>query len=315
MKVTILGGGAWGTTLAQLAQQAGHTAHLWSRSESLTDALTNADYIFAALPMKAVREVAHRVQGNNLYKPGTVLISATKGLELESEETAADASAAPLKTASQVWEFCCPRLTVAALSGPNLAAEIANGLPCATVVAHADPAISVQVQQVLAQERFRVYTSPDRIGVELGGALKNVMAIAAGVSDGLGLGANAKAALVTRGLAEIVRVGVYLDGQAETFYGLSGLGDLLATCNSSLSRNYQVGFALGQGKSLSEILRQLKGTAEGLNAAQVLSQYSARLGLATPITDQVTALAQERTRPADALQALMGRSLKPEQLV
>lgn len=313
MKVTILGGGAWGKTLAQLSQQAGHSTRVWLRSESLAEALVGVDYIFSALPMKAVREIAHRVQAESLYKPGTLLVSATKGLELESEKT--DVSTAPLKTASQVWEYCCPSLTVAALSGPNLATEIGQGLPCATVIAHPDPAISARVQQVLAQERFRVYTSPDRMGVELGGALKNVMAIAAGVSDGLGLGTNAKAALVTRGLAEIVRVGVYLDGQLETFYGLSGLGDLLATCNSSLSRNYRVGFSLGKGQSLSEILAQLQGTAEGLNSAQVLSQYSARLGLKTPITDQVTALANGTTEPAAALKALMGRSLKPEQLV
>ena len=313
MKVTILGGGAWGKTLAQLSQQAGHSTRVWLRSESLAEALVGVDYIFSALPMKAVREIAHRVQTESLYKPGTLLVSATKGLELESEKT--DVSTAPLKTASQVWEYCCPSLTVAALSGPNLATEIAQGLPCATVIAHPDPAISARVQQVLAQERFRVYTSPDRMGVELGGALKNVMAIAAGVSDGLGLGTNAKAALVTRGLAEIVRVGVYLDGQLETFYGLSGLGDLLATCNSSLSRNYRVGFSLGKGQPLSEILGQLQGTAEGLNSAQVLSQYSARLGLKTPITDQVTALANGTTEPAAALKALMGRSLKPEQLV
>ncbi|MGA7952453.1 MAG: NAD(P)H-dependent glycerol-3-phosphate dehydrogenase [Gloeobacterales cyanobacterium] len=313
MKLTILGGGAWGTTLAQLAQQAGHTAHVWLRSESLAEALVGVDCIFSALPMKAVREMAHRMQAESFYKPGTLLVSATKGLDLESEK--AEASRAPLKTASQVWEYCCPSLTVAALSGPNLATEIAQGLPCATVVAHPDPAISARVQQILAQERFRVYTSSDRMGVELGGALKNVIAIAAGVSDGLGLGTNAKAALVTRGLAEIVRVGVYLNGQLETFYGLSGLGDLLATCNSSLSRNYRVGFSLGKGQPLSEILAQLQGTAEGLNSAQVLSQYSACLGLNTPITDQVTALAQGRTKPAAALKALMERSLKPEQLV
>ncbi len=313
MKVTILGGGAWGKTLAQLSQQAGYTTRVWLRSESLAEALVGVDCIFSALPMKAVREIAHRVQTENLYKSGALLVSATKGLELESEKT--DVSTAPLKTASQVWEYCCPTLAVAALSGPNLATEIAQGLPCATVVAHPDPAISARVQQILAQERFRVYTSPDRMGVELGGALKNVMAIAAGVSDGLGLGTNAKAALVTRGLAEIVRVGVYLDGQLETFYGLSGLGDLLATCNSPLSRNYRVGFSLGKGQSLAEILAQLQGTAEGLNSAQVLSEYSARLGLKTPITDQVTALAQGQTEPAAALRALMGRSLKPEQLV
>jgi glycerol-3-phosphate dehydrogenase (NAD(P)+) len=314
VKVTILGGGAWGRTLAQLSQQAGHTTRVWLRSESLAEALVGVDYIFSALPMKAVREIAHRVHAESLYRPGSLLVSATKGLELESEKTT-DLSAAPLKTASQVWEYCCPTLAVAALSGPNLATEIAQGLPCATVVAHPDPAISARVQQILAQERFRVYTSPDRMGVELGGALKNVMAIAAGVSDGLGLGTNAKAALVTRGLAEIVRVGVYLDGQLETFYGLSGLGDLLATCNSPLSRNYRVGFSLGKGQSLAEILAQLQGTAEGLNSAQVLSEYSARLGLKTPITDQVTALAQGQTEPAAALKALMGRSLKPEQLV
>ena len=313
MKVTILGGGAWGKTLAQLAQQAGHTTHVWVRSESLAEALVGVDYIFSALPMKAVREIAHRMHAESLYQPGTLLVSATKGLELESEKT--EASTAPLKTASQVWEYCCPSLTVAALSGPNLATEIAQGLPCASVVAHSDPAISARVQKVLAQERFRVYTSPDRMGVELGGALKNVMAIAAGVSDALGLGTNAKAALVTRGLAEIVRVGVYLDGQLETFYGLSGLGDLLATCNSSLSRNYRVGFSLGKAQPLPEILAQLQGTAEGLNSAQVLSQFSARLGLKTPITDQVTALANGKTEPAAALKALMGRSLKPEQLV
>jgi glycerol-3-phosphate dehydrogenase (NAD(P)+) len=169
-----------------------------------------------------------------------------------------------------------------------------------------------QLQMVFSSPSFRVYTNSDPLGVELGGTLKNVMAIAAGVCDGLQLGTNAKAALLTRGLAEMIRVGTHWGAQTETFYGLSGLGDLLATCNSPLSRNYQVGYQLGLGKSLSEILANLEGTAEGVNTTQVLIQRAKAQNISVPISYQVYKLLEGEITPKAAVEALMLRDVKPE---
>jgi glycerol-3-phosphate dehydrogenase (NAD(P)+) len=198
------------------------------------------------------------------------------------------------------------------LSGPNLAAEIRQGLPAAAVVASRNPEAAVQVQHALASERFRLYTSSDPLGVELGGILKNVIAIAVGVCDALQLGTNARAALVTRGLAEMIRVGSRLGARPETFNGLSGLGDLLATCHSPLSRNYRVGYGLGQGKPLSQVLAEIEGTAEGVYTAPVVVQIAAQHGIQVPITQEVHWLLQGQTTPAAALSRLMERQLTSE---
>jgi glycerol-3-phosphate dehydrogenase (NAD(P)+) len=198
------------------------------------------------------------------------------------------------------------------LSGPNLSAEIRQGLPAAAVVASRDLWAAVQVQHALASERFRLYTSSDPLGVELGGILKNVIAIAVGVCDALHLGTNARAALVTRGLAEMIRVGSRLGARPETFNGLSGLGDLLATCHSPLSRNYQVGYGLGQGRPLSQVLAEIEGTAEGVYTAPVVVKIAAQHNIRVPITQEVHRLLQGQTTPTAALARLMERQLTSE---
>jgi glycerol-3-phosphate dehydrogenase (NAD(P)+) len=267
---------------------------------SLHEAIDGAELIVSCLPMAAVEEVARSLAQ---LSPGTdvVLVSTTKGLDPRTAQPP-----------SHCWMRCFPDNPLVVLSGPNLAAEIRAGLPTATVVASDDPGAAHRVQDVFTSERFRVYTSADWRGVEMGGVLKNVIALAAGVSDGLALGANAKAALITRGLAEMIRVGEHWGCRARTFYGLSGLGDLATTCYSPLSRNYQVGFALGEGKPLPEILAHLKGTAEGVYSAPILAEYARRVGLDAPITEQVCAVLSGRQSAAAALAALMGRRLKDE---
>ncbi|MBD2296396.1 NAD(P)H-dependent glycerol-3-phosphate dehydrogenase [Anabaena sphaerica FACHB-251] len=300
--IVILGAGAWGATLANLARENGHQVHLWSRQGtlSLETVLKDAEIVLSAISMKGVRDVASLVKSFPL-SPETIFVTATKGLDPQTTSTP-----------SQIWQTEFPDHSVVVLSGPNLSEEIAQSLPAATVVASKNTAAAKIVQQVFSSSRFRVYTNPDPVGVELGGTLKNVMAIAAGVCDGLHLGTNAKAALVTRGLAEIIRIGRTFGAKPETFYGLSGLGDLLATCNSPLSRNYQVGYQLASGKTLTEILATLPGTAEGVNTCRVLMQISEQQNITIPITEQVYRLLETEVTPQQALDELMLRDIKPE---
>jgi glycerol-3-phosphate dehydrogenase (NAD(P)+) len=233
--------------------------------------------------------------------PQTIFVTATKGLEPHTTYTP-----------SQIWQAAFPNHPVVVLSGPNLSQEIAQDLPSATVVASKNANAAQSVQLVFSSHRFRVYTNPDPVGVELGGTLKNVIAIAAGICDGLHLGTNAKAALVTRGLTEMVRIGKNLGAITETFYGLSGLGDLLATCNSPLSRNYQVGYQLANGKMLEEVLASLPGTAEGVNTCRVLMEIAKQRSIPIPITEQVYQLLAGQVTPRLALDKLMLRNIKPE---
>lgn len=300
--VAILGSGAWGTAIADLASINGHRVQVWSRrgSQTLAAVLQNAQIVVCAISMKGVREVATQVQSFSL-SPETIFVTATKGLEPETT-----------CTPSQIWQTAFPNHAVVVLSGPNLSKEIQQSLPAATVVASSNLDAAEAVQLVFSSSRFRVYTNPDPIGVELGGTLKNVIAIAAGVCDGLHLGTNAKAALVTRGLTEIIRIGNFWGAKTETFYGLSGLGDLLATCNSPLSRNYQVGYQLAGGKSLAEILANLPGTAEGVNTCRVLVHKAKQQNTPVPITEQVYRLLAGEVTPQQALDELMLRDIKPE---
>lgn len=300
--LAIIGAGVWGTTLESLALANGHSVRLWSRQcgQNLEEALEGAEIVLSAVSMKGVRAVVTEVQSLPL-SPETIFVTATKGLEPVTT-----------LTPSQIWQAAFPAHPVVVLCGPNLSKEIQQGLPAATVVASTVAAAAEAVQAVFSSSRFRVYTNPDPLGVELGGTLKNVIAIAAGVCDGLQLGTNAKAALVTRGLTEMVRIGIFWGAKTETFYGLSGLGDLLATCNSSLSRNYQVGYQLAQGNTLPETLTQLEGTAEGVNTTQVLLQRANQLKISVPITAQVYRLLQGEVTPRQALEALMLRDMKPE---
>ncbi|MBD2200937.1 NAD(P)H-dependent glycerol-3-phosphate dehydrogenase [Calothrix sp. FACHB-1219] len=300
--VAILGAGAWGQALANLAAANGHQVRLWSRwgTLSLEAVLQDADIILSAISMKGVREVVIQVQSFPI-SPNAIFVTATKGLEPETTFTP-----------SQIWQTAFPHHPVVVLSGPNLSKEIEMELPAATAVASTIATAAEAVQLVFSSNRFRVYTNPDPVGVELGGTLKNVIAIAAGVCDGLQLGTNAKAGLVTRGLTEIVRIGTFWGAKPETFYGLSGLGDLLATCNSPLSRNYQVGYQLAAGKTLTEILTHLQGTAEGVNTCRVLIQRARQQNIPVPITEQVYRLLQGEVTPQQALDELMLRDIKPE---
>ncbi len=300
--VTIIGAGAWGSALATLARQNDHQVHLWSRRnpESLETAVEGADLVVSAVSMKGVRSVADRVAKMNL-PPQIIVVTATKGLDPETTHTP-----------SRIWSDALPDHPVVVLSGPNLSKEIEDQLPAATVVASDQLAAAEATQVVFSSEVLRAYVNADPIGTELGGTLKNVMAIAAGVCDGLQLGINAKAALLTRALPEMIRVGTHLGAQPETFFGLAGLGDLLATCSSALSRNYRVGYGLSQGKSLETVLTELNSTAEGVNTTQVLVALARREGIAVPIARQVDRLLRGAITPEAAVQALMARDLKQE---
>ncbi|MBE9201675.1 MULTISPECIES: NAD(P)H-dependent glycerol-3-phosphate dehydrogenase [unclassified Nodularia (in: cyanobacteria)] len=300
--IAILGAGAWGLALADLATANGHQVRMWSRrgSANLQAVIEDAQIILSAISMTGVSDVVSQIQSFPL-SPKTIFVTATKGLDPKTT-----------CTPSQIWQTAFRDHPVVVLSGPNLSKEIQQSLPAATVAASNDMAAAEFVQLVFSSPCFRVYTNPDPLGVELGGTLKNIIAIAAGVCDGLHLGTNAKAALVTRGLTEMVRIGHSWGAKTETFYGLSGLGDLLATCNSPLSRNYQVGYQMAGGKTLTEILANLPGTAEGVNTCQVLVQRAKQQSIAIPITEQVDRLLQGEVTPRQALLELMLRDIKPE---
>jgi glycerol-3-phosphate dehydrogenase (NAD(P)+) len=302
-RLAVLGSGAWGSALARLASHNHHTVTVWSRrsGHTLAEAVAEADVVLSAISMKGVAAIAQQLSTLSLPKE-VILVTATKGLDPETT-----------KTPSQIFQSLFPSNPIAVLSGPNLSKEIDQGLPAATVIASANRAAADKVQALFSSDQFRVYTSADPLGAELGGTLKNVMAIAAGVCDGLHLGTNARCALLTRALPEIIRIGMRLGAaEIETFYGLSGLGDMLATANSNLSRNYRVGYGLAQGKSLAQILSEIGGTAEGVNTAAVLIVIANREGIPVPISREVNRLLKGTITPQQAVEALMERDLKPE---
>jgi glycerol-3-phosphate dehydrogenase (NAD(P)+) len=303
-KVTILGSGAWGSALATLAQNQQNQVRVWSRqsSDSLECLLSGTEIIISAVSMKGVVSTVEKIKELSLY-PDVILVTATKGLDPVTTSTP-----------SILWQKAFPHNPVVVLSGPNLSQEIEKGLPAATVAASINIDAAKRIQAILSSDRFRVYVNTDPLGTELGGTLKNVFAIAAGVCDGLQLGTNAKSALLTRALPEMMRVGTTLGGHIETFYGLSGLGDLLTTCNSPLSRNYRVGYGLAQGKSLEQVLEDLQSTAEGVNTTNVLIEIANRQNIEVPIAYQVYRLLNGKITPKQAVTALMERTLKPESL-
>lgn len=301
-ELTVLGAGAWGTALASLVEKNDHTVCLWSRRSAmpLEQALKDAHVILSAVSMKGVPPTVERLQAIGI-PPETILITATKGLDPKTT-----------RTPSQIYQAAFPDNPVVVLSGPNLSKEIDQGLPAATVAASTHPEAAEAVQYLFSSDTFRVYSSPDPLGAELGGTLKNVIAIAVGVCEGLNLGSNARSALITRAIPEVIRIGTHLGGQAETFFGLSGLGDMLATCTSPLSRNYRVGYGLAQGKPLDQILEELGSTAEGVNTTNVLVEIANREAIPAPISRQVYYLLNGRITPQEAVEALMERDLKPE---
>lgn len=326
--IAVLGAGSWGLTLASLwggkpdclvkvyCRNQERAKSLASsrqidrpRTEPLPESvqvlselsacLEGADVNVLVCSSQGMRALTEAMAETGLALP--VLVSAVKGLELKSH-----------LRMSEIIQAAFPQAAVAALSGPNLAMEVLSGLPTASVVACKDIAVAKQLRQVLSAPRFRVYANDDLPGVELGGTLKNVIAIAAGVCDGLGLGVNAKASLLTRGLAEMTRLAVRLGARPSTMAGLSGMGDLFATCESSLSRNYRVGYGLARGKSLETILTELGQVAEGVTTTQAVCELSIRLGLELPIAEQVESTLKGISTPEEAIMALLSRPLSSE---
>lgn len=325
MKIAILGAGAWGTALAILAASRGNEVSLWARrveqAESLLATRENRDYLPGVALPPAIRPTADPQEA--LWKAELAVVAIpSKGLR----DTLAGLPKAPaylsatkslehseggLLRMTQVIHEVTGVSRVAALSGPNHAEEVGRFLPAAAVAASADEGLARLVQQVFSGPSFRVYTSDDLIGVELGGALKNVIALAAGMSDGLRLGDNAKAALVTRGLREIVKFGVAQGAEAETFYGLSGLGDLVATATSPHSRNRGAGEKIVQGAALAD-LEASKQVVEGIYTVKALHAWGKQTGAEMPITESVYEVIYEGADPLQELSELMGREAKPE---
>ena len=263
------------------------------------EALAGTDIILVCVPTRGIREMATSLED---VIPGTALIVSTaKGIERES-----------LMRPTEILLDVLGHRSVAALGGPCHAEEVAVGMPASIVAAceHAEDA--ERVQYVLSNDRLRVYSNQDVVGVELAGALKNVIAIAAGIGDGLGLGDNARAALITRGLAEIVRFGVVMGADRQTFYGLAGIGDLVVTCGSHHSRNWQVGNMLGQGRTLEEIQKQMHAVAEGVFTVQSVTHLAEQKGIDMPIATEVARVLFEDLNPAEATEALMCRPLREE---
>jgi glycerol-3-phosphate dehydrogenase (NAD(P)+) len=331
-KVAVLGAGSWGTALAALLAGGGRHTTLWALEDevvsdirerrenaiylpdvtlppelvattSLQDALQDADFVISVSPSQHVRSVMTEAAPH--LARGALVVSASKGIETST-----------LKRMDQVMEEVLPEHAIrgfSVLSGPSFAAEVARGTPTAVVVASRSPEAGRRVQALFQTDTFRVYTNPDVVGVELGGAVKNVVALAAGVVAGLGYGHNTLAALITRGLAEITRLGVAMGAERATFSGLAGIGDLVLTCTGELSRNRGVGFRLGQGEPLDTILGEMKAVAEGVRTAQAVFELARLHDVEMPITEEVHAILTEGRDPRDAMQNLMLREPKAEQ--
>jgi glycerol-3-phosphate dehydrogenase (NAD(P)+) len=303
LRIAVIGLGAWGSTLAALFEEQGHQVQGWSRRQGGPphQALAGAELVVMAASLEGVRSLVPQLAPH--WPAGLPLLSCSKGIDLDQQ-----------CTPSQLWRQPLPDLPVVVLSGPNLATELAEGLPAASVLASDNQALAAELQQALSSERLRLYTNNDPVGTEVAGALKNVMAIAAGVCDGLALGANAKASLLCRGLVEMGLVIQGLGGDAPSLYGLAGLGDLLATANSSLSRNYRFGLALAEGLDRDAALERVGATVEGAQTALAVLALGERHGWHLPICEQVGALMAGQQEPAAAVRLLMGRGLKPEEL-
>lgn len=329
--VTVVGAGSWGTALAMHLAGSGNQVTLWAREPEVVESIENrhvnalflpdarlpdslhatgdldqalktAEVVLSAVPTQFIRHVFEG--GAGILGDAELLVSVSKGIEIGTE-----------KTPSEVFADVLPHDLVegmVALSGPSFAAEVAQHMPTAVVAASRDSAKAIRARELFSNDDFRVYSSDDVISVELGGALKNVIAIAAGISAGMGFGHNTLAALMTRGLAEITRLGVARGGHPLTFAGLSGVGDLMLTCTGSLSRNRTVGVALGQGKKLDEILGEMQMVAEGTKTVVAARALAERVGVEMPITEQVYQVCYHSKDPRQGLLDLMRRELKDE---
>lgn len=328
--IGVVGAGSWGTTLANMLAEKGQQVTLWayepelvetirterrnelflpgvdlhpglSCTNDLEQAVAGKHMVLWVSPVKAFRELFAR--GFSLSDPGAIHVCASKGIENETLETVSQ-MAAELAGGS--------RLSFAVLSGPSFAHDVSRKMPTAVVVAAEDQACAVAAQAALATPYFRTYTSDDVVGVEIGGALKNVIAVASGVVAGLGLGPNTRAALITRGLAEMMRLGVFLGANPLTFSGLSGIGDLVLTCTSTLSRNYSVGLKIGQGEKLETILSHMNMVVEGVYTTRSAHALSRRHGIDMPIVSEMYEILFEGKSAQLAVKALMARDLKQE---
>jgi glycerol-3-phosphate dehydrogenase (NAD(P)+) len=330
-KIAIIGAGSWGTALALVAARAGNQVRLWAHSREVADALrqerenevylpdfklpeniapTNdlaeavgdAEVVLTAVPSHVCREIYTTMSPH--LRPQMVFVNATKGIEIETGMRMEEVVRDVLKDHFE------PRYVV--LSGPSFAIEVARDEPCAIVAASHSMTWATTVQEAFSTNRFRGYTNNDVIGVEVGGAIKNVMAIATGAVNGLGLGYNSAAALVTRGLAEMTRLAVRMGGRAETLAGLAGMGDLVLTCFGHLSRNRRVGYELGRGRKLDEIIGEMREVAEGVKTARAAYRLADKLGVEMPITTGVYQMLYEGKSPRELMVELMERPLKSE---
>ena len=327
INVAVLGGGSWGTTVAHLCAHNAPTV-LWARDAGtvtainerhtnerylagyqlhpelratgdLAEALDRADLLVMGVPSQVFRETLALAAPH--VRPWVPVVSLTKGLEMDTG-----------LRMTQISLDVMPGHPVGVLTGPNLAKEILAGFAAASVLAMADQAVAASLQQLFATDLFRVYTNDDLVGCELGGVFKNVVAIASGMADGLGAGDNTRAAVITRGLAEITRLGVALGGSPMTFAGLAGMGDLIATCISPQSRNRTVGQLLGQGLSIDEVIAEMDQVAEGVKSCRVVQRIARDLGVETPITDQVVSVCHEGASAHDAYAGLLSRANRHE---
>ena len=323
----MIGAGSWGTAVAALAARNSPTV-LWARRPDLADAISsthvNRDYlpdyqlpkalratssleealdgaevVVMGVPSHGFRQILDEAQP--FLSSGSPIVSLTKGVEQET-----------LKRMTEVISEVVPDHPRGVLTGPNLAKEVMAGWPAASVVAFEDGDVARELQQLFSTDAFRVYTNPDVVGCEVGGALKNVIAIAAGIADGMGFGDNTRAALITRGLHELTRLGVALGGEPLTFAGLAGMGDLVATCISRQSRNRHVGEALGRGQTIDEIVTAMNMVAEGVKSSKAVLDLSVRVGVEMPIAEQVVAVLYEGKQASEIVPALMQREAKPE---
>jgi len=325
--IAVIGAGSWGTTLAHLLGDKGFDVTLWAYEKEIHEeinrsgensvylpgvklsdnvvatgniqtALSKSRFILNVVPTQFARRIFS--EAAEYIPDGAVIVSASKGIEQGT-----------LMTVSELIRECTGRDS-AVLSGPSFAAEVVRKLPTAVTIASRDRETGLILQDIFNTDYFRVYTNYDVTGVELGGALKNVMAIASGISDGLGFGTSTRAALITRGLAEMIRLGEAIGADRQTFSGLSGLGDLVLTCTSNLSRNYTVGFRLGSGEKLEDILAGMKMVAEGVATSRSAYELAIRNNVEMPIVEQIFRVVNEGRAPADAVRDLMTRSLKSE---
>ena len=328
-KVTVIGSGSWGTALAVMLAQNGHEVMIWSRRQDAVDellidrknerylpgieipeniqattdreaAVKGAEIIILAVPSRAVAETVRDF--SPYFKEWQILVNVAKGLEPGT-----------LLCLSEVIQREAPQCEVCVLSGPSHAEEVARGIPTTCLITCEKEEVAKVVQEDFANSRFRLYTNTDMVGVEIGAALKNVMALAAGMSDGLGFGDNTKAALMTRGMAEMKRLGIAMGGKPETFAGLSGIGDLIVTCTSMHSRNRRAGILLGQGKTLQETLDEVKMVVEGVNTVQAACALAEKYNVSMPITQAIYGVLFEGDNVQEAVINLMTREYKSEE--